>query len=54
MEMLRLVALASEACAHVVLYGPAQFGGVEVAPESMKGALNALMTVVVHRGEDLL
>lgn len=52
--MLQLVALTCGAGTDKVLDHGAQVGGVEVAAQSVQGALNALMSVVVHRGDEFL
>ena len=47
-------ALADCAGADVILDDAAHVGEVEVTTKAVKGALDALMTVVVYRGQNLL
>jgi hypothetical protein len=53
MKVLSLVPLAGVAGAHEVLHNPFHVRDVEIAPQTVQGAKNALMAFLVHGRHDL-
>jgi hypothetical protein len=52
--VVELVLLTGDAGLHEILHQATHVGKMEIPPEPVEGAMNALMTIVVDCGQDLL